>query len=258
MHRRVAGEFGRLFMPTRELDYKRHGIKLVLSSPTIALRLGAAEKEPFTVEWIERSVRAGDVLYDIGANVGAYSLIAAKVTGNRARVFAFEPSPPTFNDLVRNVLLNRCATSIVPLPLALWSETRLLSLTLRSLDPGAAKHRIHSLYSGGPVTETILAVRLDDLVERFRLSVPTHAKIDVDGPELEVLRGATRTLSRPEWRSIIIELDRDDTDRNDQVIRLLAEHGFVHGSPQRHVPSRRYPAPDQRAHVSWIFDRDAA
>src|SRR5690348_17425764 len=114
--------------PTATLDYDPHPIRLLVSSREIGLRLVSAEKEPFTVEWLERSLEPGQVFYDIGANVGAYSLIAAKTTANRARIFAFEPSPASFLDLCRNVSLNGCAESVVPLPLALWSRTELLML----------------------------------------------------------------------------------------------------------------------------------
>lgn len=259
MHRKAGGELGRRLLPTREVDYSRHGIKLVLSSPSVAVRLRPVEKEPFTVDWIERSVKPGDVFYDIGANVGAYALIAAKATGNQARVFAFEPAAASFNDLVRNILLNGCNRSIVPVPLALWSETALLPITLRSLDPGTARHRLGSAARpGDDLTKTIVGVRLDDLVERFGLPVPSHAKIDVDGCELEVLRGAERTLACPEWRSIMVELDREDTRRNREVMSLLAERGFGAGHRHAHVPSRRYPRPYERSDVYWSFRREAA
>ena len=255
MQLKAAGLFVDQLTPVRELDYARHRIELLVSSPAIGRRLGSVQKEPFTVDWIERSIQPGDVLYDVGANVGPYSLIAAKATSNGARIFAFEPSAPSFHDLARNILINDCAESIVPLPLALWSESRLLSFTYHSLVPGASTHRVSSdVQLHKPLTETIIGVRLDDLVERFGLPVPTHAKIDVDGYEFEVLRGAARTLARTEWRSIIVELDREDTDRNGSIKALLADAGFDSGGRQERTPTRRYPHPDERD-VYWIFRR---
>ena len=67
-----------------------------------------------------------------GRTSGRTALIAAKATGGRARVFAFEPSPSSFRDLARNVEVNECGESVTPLPLALWSETGLLPVAWRS------------------------------------------------------------------------------------------------------------------------------
>jgi len=249
----VASELVDRFTPTGQLDYAPHRIELVLGSHRIVGRLSSVEKEPFTVDWIE-SIEPGDVLYDIGANVGPYSLIAAKATGNRARVFAFEPSPSTFRDLFRNVILNDCAESITPLPLALWSENRVLSFKFHLFRSGAAKHRLATdLDAGHPRVARVVGVRLDDLVERFGLPVPTHAKIDVDGGELEVLRGAMRTLKRPEWRSILIELELGgETEQNRAAKALLADAGFRFG--HRHS---RYPVPNDRKDRYWTFTRSA-
>jgi FkbM family methyltransferase len=256
MHLKAAGTLVEQLAPVRELDYARHRIELLVSSPEIGKRLGSVEKEPFTVQWIERWVRPGDVFYDIGANVGPYSLIAAKVTGNGARVFAFEPSASSFHDLSRNILLNGCAKSVVPLPLALWSESCLLTFTVRSLSSGAAKHRLSSdLRIRTPLAETIIGMRLDDLVERFGVPVPTHAKIDVDGYELDVLRGAEQTLARPEWRSIIVELDPEETERNGAIKALLAKAGFDSGRRHERLPTRRHPRPEERPDVYWSFRR---
>ena len=109
------------------------------------------------MEWIEHAIAAGDVFYDIGANVGAYSLIAAKATGNRARIFAFEPPRSSFHDLSRNVLLNDCSESVVCLPLALWSGNRPLSLTSSLPVAGAARHRISDQSAKEPDAVTIWA-----------------------------------------------------------------------------------------------------
>ncbi|HST24938.1 MAG TPA: FkbM family methyltransferase [Gaiellaceae bacterium] len=252
----TAGELMEKLPPVHELDYEPHRIRLAVSSTEIAVRLRSVEKEPFTVEWIEREIRPGDVFYDIGANVGAYSLIAAKATGNGAQVFAFEPSAASFHDLSQNVLLNGCAESIAPLPFALWSENGPLSLRGSSAVAGAARHRIaagHGL--GEPGSLTILAVTLDELIERFGLPVPTHAKIDTDGYELDVLRGAERTLARPEWRSIIVELDPGDTKRNREIQRRLRDAGFDGGLRHTRLASPNFPRPEGRPDVYWTFDR---
>ena len=242
--------------PAYDLDYAAHPIQLLVSSSEIALRSVSVEKEPFTVEWIERSIRPGDVFYDIGANVGAYSLIAAKATANSARIFAFEPSASSFHDLCRNVVLNGCAESVVPLPIALWSDDQALSLEQTSVVAGAAQHRItHRPTSGEPSAVTILGVRLDVLVERFGLPTPTHAKIDTDGYELDVLGGAERTLTRPEWRSIIIELDREATSRNREIKELLEDSGFGTWREHERLPSPSFPNPEGRPDIYWTFTR---
>src|SRR5579862_9056307 len=70
------------------LDYERAPLRIVASAYR---RQATAAKEPFTVEWIEQSLRGGGVLYDVGANVGGYSLIAAAQNPS-VRVVAFEPA----------------------------------------------------------------------------------------------------------------------------------------------------------------------
>src|SRR5206468_150350 len=65
-----------------------------------------ATKEPETIEWVRRRLGKGDVLFDVGANIGLYSLFAAKLEPS-CRVVAFEPESNNFSSLCRNVLLNR-------------------------------------------------------------------------------------------------------------------------------------------------------
>jgi FkbM family methyltransferase len=255
LHAKAAASLAEELVPVRELDYPRQRIWLVLSSPSILSRLRSVEKEPFTVDWIERELKPGDVFYDVGANVGAYSLVAAKASGQAARILAFEPALPSFRDLVKNVEINECAGCVTSLPLALWSSTGLLSLSLRSTKPGAARHRLAAADSGTFPAHAVLGASIDDLVERFGFPAPTHAKIDVDGYELEVLRGAARTLARPEWRSIMIELDPVESPRNRAIRHVLAAAGFDGGTRHERVASRRYPDPDARPDVYWTFRR---
>src|SRR5436190_1913687 len=87
----------------RRLDYDRADILLRVTSKIEGFRIHACAKEPFTIDWIHAQVGTGDVLYDIGANVGAYSLVAAKQPGGGARVFAFEASYPNIASLYANI-----------------------------------------------------------------------------------------------------------------------------------------------------------
>jgi FkbM family methyltransferase len=252
---KVAGHLFEDLAPQRELDYSGESISLVVRSPAVARRLRSVEKEPFTVAYIEDNLKPGDVFYDIGANVGPYALIASKATSGRAQVVAFEPSPASFADLARNIELNGCSESVTPLPLTLWSETGLVPVTWRSQRSGVARHRIGEWSedaTSGPVT---MGMTLDDAVESLGIPSPTHAKIDVDGYEVELLRGAHKTLADPGWRSIIIELDRKETERNREIQALVAAGGFDQGLLQERTSSKRYPDPARRPDVYWVFTR---
>jgi FkbM family methyltransferase len=189
------------------------------------MRLKSVSKEPFTVEWIERSIRPGDVFYDVGANVGPYSLVAAKAAS--ARVFAFEPAAPNYHDLCRNIALNRCEERVSPFPIALWDQTSTVPFSYRALQPGVAMHSMGEDLEGAEFRQPVLAYRLDDLLATFGLPVPAHAKIDVDGPELKVLQGASVTLGKPAWRSILLEIDpARGRENEDAIIAFLGDYGF--------------------------------
>src|SRR5262245_38910705 len=121
------------------MDYEGAEILLRRSAPKIELRLRSVAKEPWTVKWIETFL-PGDVFYDVGANVGAYSLPAAKANAGAVPVVAFEPSAPTYHDLCVNIALNGCDEIVTPLPIALWSETALIPFVHHTLEPGSSDH----------------------------------------------------------------------------------------------------------------------
>lgn len=223
---RVAPRWGAGASPGR-LDYPRAEIWLTASSKQALKRKTACTKEPFTVEWIERAIRPGDVLYDIGANVGAYSLVAAKQAAGDLRVIAFEPSYSTYATLCENVVLNDAARVIKPLQVLLGSRTEIAELYLPDRQAGAA---LHGRPEGEGAREReqdgygqpVLAYRLDDLV-REGLAAPSHVKLDVDGAELSVLEGAPETLAGTALRSLMIEVAEAEARA---IAALLEPHGF--------------------------------
>jgi FkbM family methyltransferase len=192
----------------------------VTSRAEVLSRLRPCAKEPWTVRWLEENLRPGDVFYDIGANVGSYSLIAAALRDD-IRVFAFEPGYANYSALCDNVLLNGRQDVVTPLPVALGDRTELVMLRYSDLAPGAAEHELTQTAS--PHRQRLLAYRLDDFVKQFALPSPTLVKLDVDGAETAVLAGAAQTLARPDLRSLLVESRRD---RGDEVVAGLDRGGF--------------------------------
>jgi FkbM family methyltransferase len=166
------------------------------------------------------------VLYDIGANVGAYSLVAAKKPGGGARVFAFEPSYATVAALSANIVLNGVTEQVTPMPVALSNTDAMTVFGLRALEAGSARHTL----GGGPSDEgptlyqqPVMTLRLDTLIERFGLPQPNHIKLDVDGGELAVLEGAAHALASPALRSMLVEVS---TSLSGAVAEILERHGL--------------------------------
>jgi FkbM family methyltransferase len=212
-------------LPER-LDFPDADIYLRVTSKAERLRLHACAKEPFTIEWIQQRVGAGDVLYDIGANVGVYSLVAAKKPGGGARVFAFDPSYLNIASLGANIVLNKVEDQITPLPIALSDATGMAIFALRSLEPGSARHSLGEEVSDEGSTryrQPVMTFRLDDLVDRMGLPLPNHIKLDVDGGELAVLAGAARTLASSSLRSMLIEVS---TSMSAEITDALARYGL--------------------------------
>jgi FkbM family methyltransferase len=211
------------------VDYPGAEIRLYASSHMEKQwRARACRKEPWTVQWLEESVQPGDVVYDIGANVGVFSLLAAHRCAPSGKVIAFEPGYASFARLCDNIVLNRRDDLIVPVPLPLSSATGLSWFTYRTLDAGQSGHKFtrgspESARPRGRYTQPVLAVRLDELVNRFGLPSPTHVKLDVDGAELHVLEGAAGVLAVPTVRTLLAEIRHDLSKR---VVHLLAAHGF--------------------------------
>lgn len=217
----------------RRLDYGRRPIYMCVDSwIENDVRLHSCSKEPYTVKWIENWFSPGDVFYDIGANVGAYSLIVFNFLSGNTKIYAFEPGFATFPQLCRNVYLNGASRCIVPFQVALSYETSLRTLNYQNVLPGGALHSLGAAvdYLGRdfhPVlTLDTLTYRLDDFVEQFGLPIPTHIKIDVDGTEYQVLQGSEKILGRPEVRSILLEVNEERAGAID-ILGVLEKNGFV-------------------------------
>lgn len=186
-------------------------------------------KEPETIEWL-RGLGPDDVLWDVGANVGIYSIYAALVAGSR--VVAIEPGAANYWTLCKNIELNRLDERVTALCIALGDEHKCADLYLFTSDPGGAQNALDRPQDdrGNPFKpqfrQGMLSIPADVLVEQLGVPAPTAIKIDVDGFELYVLRGASRTFALPTLRRISLEMDSSNSALVKTASGLLEKAGF--------------------------------
>jgi FkbM family methyltransferase len=229
MPARTLARIKHTLSPTVSLDYVHSSIKLQADSLLDLYRARACEKEPETVNWIESYLQAGDVFYDVGANVGAYSLIACAHNKGSGIVHAFEPSFSTYYQLCRNIILNDCQQKVIPHMIGLTDNTGMAMFNYKSLEAGSAEHWLEAdllkastefVYS-----QPLLVFSIDHLINEFEFPVPNHIKLDVDGTEVDVLRGAEETLRKCKLKSILVEV-RDTDGMGNEVDEILTDAGF--------------------------------
>ena len=202
------------------------GIKVLYATPTVFTKWRVDtlfEKEPVTIQWIAEFA-PDDVFVDVGANVGMYTVWAAKTRG--VKVFAFEPEAQNYSLLNRNIMLNELGGRVRAYCLGLSDQAGYSELHLSDLRLGGSCHSLgervdfrhqpmQPAYSQGSV-----AARLDDLVAAGTVPAPTHIKIDVDGFEPKVIAGARRVLEGRSLRSLLIETNHNLPDHVEMVEKL--------------------------------------
>jgi FkbM family methyltransferase len=217
-------------LKNRIIEVKHNDVLLYFCCPSRIANYRArtfSSKEPLTLKWIDE-MSGNSILWDIGANVGLYSIYAAKARG--IEVFAFEPSVFNLDILAKNIYLNDVTNLISIIPVPLYRVSGFNKIILSSENIGSALNTFAEKYGqdgkalNSALEYRILGLSADDLATIHKLNPPTHLKIDVDGIEHLILSGATNTLKTVQ--SVLIEVNEKFVEQLKGINFILQAEGF--------------------------------
>lgn len=171
----------------------------------------AWDDEPETLAWVDDHVKPGDVVWDIGAAIGVMAMYMA--LDPQVRVVAFEPKAASYALLVDHLALNGMGDRVAAYCLALSDERKLTSFRVDTRQPGGASNGLDGTpnqFGAGSaaLVQSAITVSIDEFQSLYGAPAPDHLKLDVDGIEGVILRGARATL--PRVKSVIVEVEGDN------------------------------------------------
>jgi len=232
---------------------KGNNVKLTFFIPNWICKFRAdtfSTKEPETIKWIDDNGDDG-VLFDIGANVGIYSIYFAKTKKNN--VYAFEPSFFNLSLLAKNIHKNNVHEKINIITNPLSNYKRFADFNLTNIDEGGALSSFGVNFNqDGKKLEKLLSYKtlglpLDFLLnEKILPEVPKMIKIDVDGIEHLILLGAKKTLKDPKCKTVLIEINEKFKEQATESEKILTECGFS--------LKEKYHADEETYNQIWFKD----
>jgi len=186
-----------------------------------------SDKEPHTLQWIDQFCD-GEIFWDIGANIGLYSIYASKT--KRISTYAIEPSVFNLDLLAKNIINNNLEDSVSIIPIAINGSSGASFLNMSSIEKGGALSSFdHAIDQYGNdlmpnFKYGTLGVSGNDLLKFFQIPQPDHIKIDVDGIEHIILMGLGDVLNLT--KSVLIEIDENNLDQLHKSELLLSQAGL--------------------------------
>lgn len=225
-----------LDMDYAEVRYRAKSMRFATTGSSSKKRVRTLfSKEPITLAWID-TFGEGETLYDIGANVGMYTIYAAVMRG--ANVYAFEPEALNYAELNKNVYLNELHGQVLAYCLALSDVEKVDRLLLSDFGLGISYHDFEEnswaddkefavdwkVSKDNRRPQGCIGKRVDGLIAEG-LAAPDHIKIDVDGLEHRVVEGMIETLTRPDLKTVLIEINFDNP-KNLAIIDRITDLGW--------------------------------
>ena len=215
----------------QNVDVNHNGLKMKFAAPNHLCRWRAetfSTKEPETLEWID-SIEEGSVFWDVGANIGLYSVYEKKK--KKCSVWAFEPSVFNLELLARNIHVNGLTEHVCILPLALNDALGASQLRMTTTEWGGALSTFGQDFGwdGKAISQIftykILGLSMEDALQRLAVPQPDYIKMDVDGLEHFILKGGLAVLQN--IKEILIEVNDDFLEQADECRTLLTQAGLV-------------------------------
>lgn len=187
-----------------------------------------SNKEPDTLDWLD-SFEPGSCYFDIGANIGQYSLYPARKFGESVQVFAFEPQSNNYYALNKNIYLNALSNRVLSYCVAVSGKSEFSKLYIPKFIPGGNRSQfghedLENMKIAATHVQGMFGVTLDDLCEKWGFPYPNYLKIDVDGIEISILEGAPNVLANPALKSVIIELGTNA--EQEKAVAIMKQAGL--------------------------------
>lgn len=212
-------------------EISHNGLKLRFAAPNSLCGWRArtfSTKEPETLEWID-SIPENSVLWDVGANIGLYSVYAAQK--KHCRVWAFEPSVFNLELLARNISVNRLTNQVCIVPVALSDRLGSSQMRMTTTEWGGALSTFGQEFGwdGEAIRQVFefqtIGLSMEDAVQKLSIPQPEYIKMDVDGLEHFILKGGPSVLAGV--KEVLIEVNDDFHEQADQCRSLLTQAGLV-------------------------------
>jgi FkbM family methyltransferase len=189
-------------------------------------------KEPETIEWINQFKDKKIIFWDIGANIGLYSIYAANKF-KKINIICFEPSTSNLRVLSRNISINKLENKIVICQIPLSNKTnKFLLMKENKFNEGEALNAFGVNFNfEGKIFQPknnykIFGTTINYLIKNKILKTPNYIKIDVDGIEHLILSKADLVLKNKKLKSICIELNENFLNQRNKVFKILKNYNF--------------------------------
>ena len=178
--------------------------------------------EELTTEMFKKVVKEGDIVLDLGANIGFFTLLAARLVGKKGKVYAFEPEPVNYSLLIKNIEINGY-DNVVPMQKAVSNAAGMVRLFLNNEDTGA--HTIRQCDDNKEFVE-VESVTLDEFFRDKKHPIDV-IKMDIEGAEVEAFLGMERIIRENENLKIFVEFYptaiREIGDSPEEFVHKLLE-----------------------------------